>query len=930
MRQIVIISLFPVFFFMFRLEGQNKPIIFSGDFIDVSFVDFAKEVKQQTGVPFYFREAWVKGIRVTVSGSNISLQRTLERVLLPKGISYFIDEWDNVFLTDQMPLISQLPDYSGVTDLTEELDETGGEETLTTAEQNYINGRRARLIETIRVGDSEKSNGLSNAVIHGKMTDGETGESLVGATIYIEELKKGAATDVDGRFSLVIKPGRYTVDFNCMGMEDRQNYLEVLSDGNLSISMKKRLVPITEVVIQANRFHNVRGTQMGFERLNFKVFKEIPLVMGERDVLKIIQMLPGVQSVGEGSSGFNVRGGSADQNMIYVNKVPVYNSSHLFGFFTSFSSDIVKDFTLYKSNLPASLGGRLSSFFDITAKQGNMNKYTVRAGISPITGNLSVGGPIQKDKSSFILSARSTYSDWMLKRMEDPELRDSEAGFYDLGGTLTYEPDDKTLVKVFGYVSRDQLKLGVSNEYAYANSGASVNVRYRFNPRITGDLALVYGQYDFRIVDKKVPSESYVHEYRIGHYELKADFTWLSLGSHRLTYGGSAIYYNLNRGTVEPYGLYSYRAPIELGIENGVETGIYVADEITLTPRLTVYTGLRFATYMSLGPDQVRLYEEGQPHLDYYVVDTLTFKRGAVARAYYGVEPRVSINYMVGDNNSLKFSYNRIHQFLFMLSNTIAISPTDQWKLCDYHIEPPYMDQISIGYYLDFPGKSLSTSLELYHKWVSNVVEYRDGANFISGPHIETETLQGNQKAYGLEAMIRKNTGRLNGWLAYSLSRSIIQIDSPIPGESINKGKPYPSNFDRPHNLTLVTNYKMNRRLSFSANLVYMTGRPVTYPISIYYLNDLQYIHYSSRNSYRIPDYFRLDFSMNMEGNLKKRKLFHSYWMLNIYNLTGRKNAYSVYFQSEGGKIDGYKLSIFGQPVVTLSWNLKLGNYASE
>ncbi|MCK4701705.1 MAG: TonB-dependent receptor, partial [Bacteroidales bacterium] len=309
-----------------------------------------------------------------------------------------------------------------------------------------------------------------------------------------------------------------------------------------------------------------------------------------------------------------------------------------------------------------------------------MNKYTARGGISPITGYLSVGGPIQKDKSSFILSARSTYSDWMLKRMEDPELRNSEAGFYDLGGTLTYEPGDKTLIKVFGYVSRDRFKLGTSNEYAYDNSGASINMRYRFNPRITGDFALVYGQYDFRTVDMKAPSESYAHEYRIGHSELKADLSWLSLGSHKLTYGGSAIYYNLDRGTVEPYGLYSIRAPLALGIENGVETSIYIADEMTLTPRLTVYTGLRFATYMSLGPDQVRIYEEGQPHSDYYVVDTMTLKGGAVARAYYGVEPRISINYMVGDNNSLKFSYNRIRQFLFMLSNTIAISPTDQWK----------------------------------------------------------------------------------------------------------------------------------------------------------------------------------------------------------------------------------------------------------
>jgi len=814
MNKVVIISQFLAFCIFFQLEGQNKPITFNGDFKNMPFIEFAKEIGSQTGVSFYYLEEWVREIRVTVSGSGISLQHTLNRLLLPIGLSYYIDEWDHVFLTDQIPLISGLPDYSGVTDQTAKLNETGREETMTSAEQQYINGRKAGMLETIRVGDSKESNGQSNAVIHGKITDWETGEPLVGATIYIEELKKGAVTDVDGHFSLVISPGKYTADFNCMGMKRRQNYLEVLSDGSLTIAMEKSLIPIAEVMVQANRFHNVRGIQMGFERLNYKVFKEIPLVMGERDVLKIVRMLPGVQSVGEGSAGFNVRGSAADQNMIYVNKVPVYNSSHLFGFFSSFSPEIVRDFTLYKSNLPASLGGRMASFFDITTRQGNMNKYTARGGISPITGQFAVEGPIRKDKSSFILSARSTYSDWILKRMEDPDLRNSDAGFYDVAGAFNYEPGDKTLIKAFGYMSRDRFNLGASNKYAYANSGASINVRYRFNTRITGDFALVWGQYDFRTMDMKVPSESYSHEYRIGHYELKADLTWLSLGKHKLSYGGSIIYYNLNRGIVEPYGLYSYRAPLELGIENGVETSMYVADEITLTPRLTVYAGLRFACYMSLGPGQVRIYKEGQPHRDDYVIDTLNFERGAVARAYYGVDPRVSINYMVGGNSSLKFSYNRVRQFLFMLSNTIAISPTDQWKLCDYHIDPTYMDQVSMGYYHDFPKKSLSASLELYHKWVSNVVEYCDGASFISSPHIETETLQGNQKAYGLEAMIRKNSGHLNGWLAYSYSRSIIQVDSPIPGERINNGKPYPSDFDRPHNLAMVANLKINRRLN--------------------------------------------------------------------------------------------------------------------
>ncbi len=768
------------------------------------------------------------------------------------------------------------------------------------------------------------------AVLHGKISDVETGDPLIGATIYFEELQKGTATDVNGRFNMVVRPGKYTVEFKCMGMEDRHNYLEVLSDGDLAIAMEKSIIALTEVVVHANRYHNVRGTQMGFDRLNYKVLKEVPVVMGEKDVLKVIQMLPGVQTVGEGAAGFNVRGSAADQNMIYVNKVPVYNSSHLFGFFTSFSPDIVKDFTLYKSNLPASYGGRLASFFDITARQGNLNKYTARGGISPVTARLSLEGPIQKGKSSFILAGRSTYSDWILGRLEDQELRESKANFNDLSGMLTWEPGEKTLIKAFGYYSHDFFKLGNTNQYEYNNAGGSININRRLSSRLNGDLALVYGTYDFTTVDEQVASESWTQSYRIEHYEAKVDMAWLSLGKHKLTFGGNAILYNLDRGDVLPYGDISMRVPVELGLEKGLETAVYLADEITLTPRLTLYGGLRFATYLSLGPDEAQVYGEGLPLQPGSVVDVIAAGPYELLKTYTGLEPRVSLNFMLGANNSLKFSYNRVNQFLFMLSNTVAISPTDQWKLCDYNISPPYVDQVSLGFYQDFPRGGLNTSLEVYYKRIHDVVDYRDGASFISTPHVETATLQGQQEAYGFEALFKKNIGKLSGWVAYSYSRSIMEVDSPLPTERINFGDPYPSNFDRPHNLSVVSNVKLNRRLSFSANMVYTTGRPVTYPVSIYYVDGMQFVDYASRNSYRIPDYFRVDFSINLEGNLKERKLFHSYWMLNFYNATGRKNAYSVYFQNDEGSIKGYKLSIFGQMVVTLSWNFKLGNYASE
>ena len=318
------------------------------------------------------------------------------------------------------------------------------------------------------------------------------------------------------------------------------------------------------------------------------------------------------------------------------------------------------------------------------------------------------------------------------------------------------------------------------------------------------------------------------------------------------------------------------------------------------------------------------------PLVEENITDTLSFSRGNISRIYTGVEPRVNLRYLVGDNSSLKLSYNRGTQYLFMLSNTVALAPSDQWKLCDYHIQPQYLDQVSVGYYKDFPGTRLSTSLEIYRKWGHHIVEYRDGANFTESPYVENETLQGKQRSYGIETMIRKNSGSLSGWLTYSYARSFLQVDDPVTGEQINNGKPFPSNYDRPHSVTLVANYKGGRRISYSTNLVYMTGRPVTYPVSVYYEYGIPYIHYSDRNKYRIPDYFRIDISMNIEGNLKKRKLFHSFWMISVYNLTGRKNAYSVYFKNVNGYIRGYKLSIFAQPIVTVSWNIKLGNYASE
>jgi len=911
------------------VSGQKFSPTISGQFEEASFGEFVSEVEKQTGLKVSYRESWVQDIRVNLTGTKLPLLSVMDSMLQFHELGCFLDEYGHLFLTDSMGLIASLPDYAGSSKVkTVEIEQSLEE--LTSAEQVYMEGRKVREPEVIHVGSPERSTPGRNTLVTGHLSDEESGEPLIGATLYIASLEKGTATGLDGRFSLLLLPGSYEVECNNMGMEPLLFTMHVHSAGDVKLSMSRTLIALDEVVVTAGRHDNVSGNQMGFERLNYSILKQVPLVMGERDIINVVKLLPGVQSVGEGSAGFNVRGSAADQNMIYIDQVPVYNSSHLFGFFTSFSPEIVRDFTLYKSNLPASYGGRLASFFDIRSRQGNMKRFSARAGISTVSAYAALETPIKRDKSSLALSIRSTYSDWILKLMQDPQLRNSAASFNDVSGAYTLNISDKTRLKVFGYLSRDRFKLGTVQEYAYGNTGGSVNVRHQYSQRFTANLSLIYSRYQFRNINTEIESSSFEHPYHINHHELRADFDWLSLGRHKLSFGANSILYRLDRGIIGPYGGESLVEPLNLGLENGLESAVYLADEIDLTDRLKVYAGLRLSSFLALGPSAIRTYSPGLPKVDENVQDSIEFGRGKVSKAFGGIEPRLNLRYLLADNSSLKFSYNRGYQYLFVLSNTVAMAPTDQWKLVDYHIRPQYLDQISAGFYQDFPRSGINASVEVYRKWGHNMVEYRDGAGFTESPHVETVTLQGDQKAYGVETMFRRNSGALNGWLSYTYSRSFMQVGVPGSGENINGGKVYPSNFDRPHNVSMVLNYRRGRRVSLSANLVYMTGRPVTYPVSVYYEYEVPYIHYSDRNKYRFPDYFRIDLSMNIEGSLRKHKLFHSYWMVGVYNLTGRANAYSVYFKNENGFIKGYKLSIFGRPIVTLSWNLKLGNYATE
>lgn len=922
----IILECLGLIFFVASSAQQPSVTAISGNFNNTPFKDFVGEIEAKTPLRFYFQQGRIKEIKVTFSGTDIPVTTALNDILQNSGLHSYV-EGNSIYIYHGAIITTDLPHYKIAVirhNVTDSL------KNITESEKKYLQGKAISSVEVLEIGDRQKMAVATKCIINGRIIDESNSVPLIGATVYIEELKNGAATDQEGRFKLVLAPGKYKAVFSYMSMKQQEYYLQVYSEGSFTVGLKKELISLDEVKVTANRNDLIKGMQMGFERISAKTIKEIPIVLGERDVLKVAQLLPGVLNVGEGSSGFNVRGSAEDQNMFYINKIPVYNTSHLFGFFTSFNPDIINDFSFYKSNIPASYGGRLSSVFNITTRQGSKRKFFCQGGISPITAHSSFEVPVVKDKVSVVGSFRSSYSDWILKKIRYNDIKNSSAFFCDGSFSVNAEINDKNLIKAFGYGSRDKFSLSSLSDYDYSNKGSSLSWKHVFSTLLSADFAAVYSNYSFQNTDKTNLSTAYTQQYNLNHYEFRADFSALSKADHKINFGAGTIYYGLNRGSITPFGDISSRTPVSLGKEHGLESALYFSDEFNLLSNLSVSAGLRYSIFAQVGPASIYHYGSEESRTSYNIIDTLTYRKGTFIKTYSGPEYRFALNYSLGINSSLKASYNRLYQYIFMLTNTIAVSPNDKWKLCDYHIKPPLADQISIGYYHNFDNAGIKASVEMYHKWIDNQVEYKDGTDFTSPDPIETQVLQGKQRVNGIELMLSRNTGKATGWVSYCYSRSHVRVDGGLPDNQINNGIEYPSDYDRPHSLNLVLNLRTNRRLSVSTNFVYATGRPITYPVSIYYAQGQQLLYFSKRNEFRIPDYARLDLSINLEGNLLRKKPIHSFWMLNLYNALSRKNVYSVYFDTEKGKVHGHKLSIYGVPILTLSWNYKFGNYLND
>ena len=902
------------------LRAQQQKV--SAHYQNISFVQYCDILSQETNTHIYYSYDHFKDKIVNIQKDSIPLIEAISEVVNLQ--QFHVYEWNNaVVISHGKELPNKLPPYSFLENINNDVD-------VADAENNTeITTTLASARTKIVVGKKTYSSSSSMANVNVKITNSKDGKSLPGATFYIVELKKGTVSNSKGEANILLNPGKYTLKILFMGMKTKIYQLIVYSSGHFNVSLDKEGIELSSVDILGDRQMNMRQKDAGLEKMTAKAIKEIPVMVGEPDIVKASTMLPGIVSVGEGSSGLNVRGGNSDQNAFYLNNIPIFNTSHLFGFFPAFNADLIKNFTIYKGYIPAEYGGRLSSVFDIDTRKGNREKFSLHGGVSPFAFNGVMSVPIVKDKLSFIISGRRSYSDWILRKINDYDIKNSSAKFNDISAGI-YLDLPKLHISTFVYHSADHFAFSSINEYQYSNDGFSLNISQSYSKKFKGTYSLVTSQYKFRTRDFQERSTAYSHQYIIGQQELKAIFDYYFNDFNRIDFGYHLTYNDLNRGIVEPLGV-SLRTPVDLGRDKGIENAVFITDTYSPFEWLKLNGGFRLNVYNPLGPKSIYVYDNDQFISNQYIVDTLNYAANQVINTYYLPEFRFSANIEVDRMSSVKVAFTQMHQNLFMLNTTFSISPNSQYKMADYYLKPSQSNQFSVGYFRSFLKNGFESSLEAFYKNTTNYTEFRDGAEFLNSPKIEQNVLQGRQWSYGLEFMLkRKGDYRFTGWLAYTYSRAFVEVNGDEEWQKINNGKVYPSSYDIPHVFSGLLNIKLSKRVSFSTTLNYQSGRPITYPISIYYINGATFVDYSDRNEYRIPAYFRMDASLTIEGSLKRNKFMHSSLVFSVYNVTGRDNPYSVYFVPQYDGVKSYQYSVIAVPVFTATWIFKLGNFDAD
>lgn len=781
-----------------------------------------------------------------------------------------------------------------------------------------------KQIESFVFGD-EFSDRPKEVMVKGRVTDLQSMEPIPFLTIQVNGTSRGTTTDEFGYYELNLPPGKYALTYSFLDYDNTIVDLTAFENGTVNVEMVRKSLLLDEIVIEDKLERQLATSRTGRTALSVPDIKRAPSFLGEPDIIKSIQTLPGVVAVSEAAAGFNVRGGSVDQNLILFDGLPVFNSSHVFGFFSAFNPDVTKDVIFYKGGIPAEYGGRSSSVLDIKGKEGDFEQWHLKSGIGLISSNLTFEGPIKKGTTSLVGSLRSTYSNWLINsfRTNYVDLRKSEVNFNDGYMKLSHNMDQDSRISVTAYRSSDSFNLVGDTTYSWTSFQLSANYSRQLNPDMYLNVTAGTSNYGYEIINADSLSAGKLN-FKIQTNNLHSSLLW-NKQKHTYSLGWQVIQYLIDPGKLSRLGNNSTIKSVDLDRQRALENAFYLNDKYQLSSNLSIEAGLRLPVFNRYGEATINEYEPGQARQPSTVIGTTRYTGLQTSKAYAAIEPRVSMQYLLRPNTSLKVGYNRINQFIHLVTNSAAVTPTDIWRPSGPLTKPQRADQVSLGVFNDMEPKDISVGVEMYYKWMSNVLDFKNGARLVLNELLEQDLIQDKGKSYGMEFSLSKNTGQLTGGLNYTWSRTLRQFDSPLSGESINRGAWFPSNFDQPHSVNFSWKYIFNRRTSFTGNFSYHTGRPITIPISALYYENNWLINYSDRNQYRIPDYHRLDLALVVEGNYRRSKIWKGSWVFSAYNVYARKNPYTVFFSiSDRGIPKPYQLSIIGTVLPSISYNVKI------
>ena len=768
-----------------------------------------------------------------------------------------------------------------------------------------------------------------NYTISGIVKDASNGETTFGASVFLKGTNVGSITNEYGFYSITAPKGDYTLIISYVGYKTLKKTIILNKNEKLNFELSESTTELDAVLITAEESEqlNIRSPQMSVSKVNVETIKKMPVVLGEVDLIKSIQLLPGVTSGAEGTGGFNVRGGAADQNLVLLDEAIIYNTSHLFGFFSVFNADAIKDVKLYKGGIPSKFGGRVSSVLDVRQKDGNSKEFNINGGIGFISSRLAVEGPSFKDKGSFLIAGRGSYIHLLLKAAGE----ENSANFYDLNLKTNYDLNDKNKLYLSGYFGRDDFNFGGNFKSGYGNASGNLRWNHLFSDRLFSNMSFIYSKYDYEL---EFDSFEFDWVSSITNYNLKYDLSYFVNDKIKLDFGASSIYYQFDPGNINPTTETSAINPLQLDEKRALESGLYIDVEHKITDKLTASYGLRFSTFNRLGGQALVDYENDLPvvynnALGIYErgneIGETNFEKGKSIKSFGNLEPRLALAYQLNESSSLKAGFSRVAQYIHLLSNTASVTPLDVWTPSGKFIKPQLSNQYAIGYFKNLKDRVYSFEVEAYYKTVDNRIDYIDGSDLIGQNTIETEILNGEARAYGLEFLLRKSKGDFTGWLAYTISKSEQRTLGGLAGSpGINNGNWYNSAQDRTHDVSLTSSYKLSDKWVFGSNLIFQTGRPVTYPNGQYTYEDLTIASFSNRNANRLTAYHRLDISATWTPNRKPNKKWKGEWVFGIYNIYNRRNAASISFgqNRETGANEATRTAIFGA-VPSLSYNFK-------